>query len=84
MICTVMFWEWCYDQWHDSYEDAPTDGSAWLIDENDNDNHDRLLRGGSWDYAPRHCRSAYRYFNIPGSRLSIIGFRLARSSPRTL
>jgi len=23
-------WEWCLDQWHDSYHGAPTDGSAWM------------------------------------------------------
>ena len=23
-------WEWCLDDWHDSYEGAPEDGSAWL------------------------------------------------------
>jgi formylglycine-generating enzyme required for sulfatase activity len=23
-------WEWCLDHWHDNYEDAPLDGSAWL------------------------------------------------------
>jgi len=23
-------WEWCKDQWHDSYNGAPTDGSAWV------------------------------------------------------
>jgi formylglycine-generating enzyme required for sulfatase activity len=22
-------WEWCLDEWHDSYDGAPTDGSAW-------------------------------------------------------
>ncbi len=22
--------EWCEDDWHDSYKDAPTDGSAWI------------------------------------------------------
>ena len=27
--------EWCLDDWHDNYEGAPGDGSAWL-DENDN------------------------------------------------
>ncbi len=26
-------WEWCLDDWHGSYEGAPEDGSAWLIDE---------------------------------------------------
>ncbi len=24
-------WEWCLDDWHNDYTDAPTDGSAWLI-----------------------------------------------------
>ncbi len=23
-------WEWCKDRWHDYYESAPVDGSAWL------------------------------------------------------
>ncbi len=23
-------WEWCADRWHENYEGAPTDGSAWL------------------------------------------------------
>ncbi|MDC0833807.1 formylglycine-generating enzyme family protein [Geitlerinema sp. CS-897] len=27
-------WEWCEDDWHDNYTGAPTDGSAWI--ENDN------------------------------------------------
>lgn len=22
-------WEWCADNWHEGYENAPTDGSAW-------------------------------------------------------
>lgn len=25
-------WEWCLDDWHDSYESAPADGSAWAKD----------------------------------------------------
>ncbi len=45
-------YEWCADQYHSSYEKAPTDGSAWIESENDNDNHSRLLRGGSWLYDP--------------------------------
>ena len=48
-------WEWCQDNWHDNYNDAPTDGSAWL---GDNKNH--VLRGGSWLNSPWACRSAYR------------------------
>ncbi len=23
-------WEWCEDDWHDNYQGAPTNGSAWL------------------------------------------------------
>ncbi|HEC84091.1 MAG TPA: formylglycine-generating enzyme family protein, partial [Thioploca sp.] len=23
-------WEWCADLWHENYNGAPTDGSAWL------------------------------------------------------
>ena len=23
-------WEWCQDDWHDDYNGAPTDGSAWI------------------------------------------------------
>jgi formylglycine-generating enzyme required for sulfatase activity len=64
--------EWCADNWYDSYQGAPTDGSAW-VDDNDNGYH--LLRGGSWDDYPQNCRSAYRlnyYFDF-GS----VGFRVA-------
>jgi formylglycine-generating enzyme required for sulfatase activity len=50
-------WEWCLDHWHENYEGAPTDGSAWL-DEPDNDRH--ILRGGSWYGKPWHCRTASR------------------------
>ncbi|MEM9092552.1 MAG: formylglycine-generating enzyme family protein [Cyanobacteria bacterium P01_F01_bin.53] len=74
-------WEWCADYWHDSYEGAPTDGSAWL---KDNLQAVRLLRGGSWSDLPRFCRSAFRYPYFPVDRLSFIGFRLSCSAPRTL
>ena len=36
----------------------------------------RLLRGGSWPFNPRNCRSAYRNFNHPDSRNFCIGFRV--------
>ena len=44
-------WEWCEDDWHDNYIGAPTDGSAWLIN-NDNCSHLKCLRGGSWINSP--------------------------------
>ncbi|MBA3921620.1 MAG: formylglycine-generating enzyme family protein [Nostocaceae cyanobacterium] len=85
-------WEWCYDHWHNDYEGAPTDGSAWVNaetaevetkGESENDNQLRMLRGGSWNNDPRNCRSAYRIRNDPDIRLSFIGFRVVVSGART-
>ncbi|MDF5733615.1 MAG: formylglycine-generating enzyme family protein [Rhizonema sp. PD38] len=68
-------WEWCADHWHDNYQGAPTDGNAWT-DRNENDNHRRLLRGGSWHDDPDYCRSACRHWDDPGYDLNVIGFRV--------
>ncbi|MDJ0617482.1 MAG: bifunctional serine/threonine-protein kinase/formylglycine-generating enzyme family protein [Calothrix sp. MO_192.B10] len=66
-------WEWCQDTWDKNYNGAPTNGSAWV---SGNDNDFRLLRGGSWVDIPEGCRSANRFFNIPGGRGDVIGFRV--------
>jgi len=67
-------WEWCADHWHSNYQGAPTDGSAWLID---NDNYSqRMLRGGSWCYYPWVCRGAGRYCVGPDVRFYDFGFRV--------
>jgi eukaryotic-like serine/threonine-protein kinase len=50
-------WEWCEDLWHDNYEGAPTDGSAWI--ENGRNNW-RMMRGGSWRSAARDCKVYHR------------------------
>jgi formylglycine-generating enzyme required for sulfatase activity len=68
-------WEWCLDHWHENYENAPTDGSAWL-DPNAPKNAARLLRGGSWSNVPRDGRSAYRVRDDASYRFNDIGFRL--------
>jgi len=68
-------WEWCLDQWHDNFQGAPADGSAWL-DSSVNKDNKRLLRGGSWNLNPRNCRSAYRHVAHPDNRYSRIGFRV--------
>jgi len=36
-------WEWCADLWHDNYNGAPTDGSAWLENKSDKGNLDYLI-----------------------------------------
>ncbi|MGK7913119.1 MAG: formylglycine-generating enzyme family protein [Synechococcus sp.] len=74
--------EWCLDHWHDSYEGAPNDGSAW-IDGNDDENQSRVWRGGSWANPPRDCRSAYRFYYPRGSDHGI-GFRVVCEEPRSL
>jgi formylglycine-generating enzyme required for sulfatase activity len=73
-------WEWCLDHWHDNYQGAPTDSSAWLSDDK---NARRVLRGGSWCDIPRYFRSAARYYGTPGYRSNIIGFRVVCEIPRT-
>ncbi|MGE5656003.1 MAG: SUMF1/EgtB/PvdO family nonheme iron enzyme, partial [Actinomycetota bacterium] len=66
-------WEWCQDTWHENYNGAPTDGSAW---ETGGDSQYRLLRGGSWNSYPADCRSAFRYHYAPDVRYDPFGFRL--------
>ena len=73
-------WEWCQDHWHDSYDGAPTDGSAW-VSENESDAH--VLRGGSWIGFPRLCRSACRDGGPPVDAYNVIGFRVVCLAPRT-
>lgn len=70
-------WEWVEDWWNDSYQGAPTDGSAWTT----GDYALRVLRGGSYDCEARYMRTAYRLKFTPGFRSSFIGFRLARMLP---
>jgi formylglycine-generating enzyme required for sulfatase activity len=73
--------EWCEDCWHDNYEGAPEDGSAWLTD---NPNTRRVNRGGSWYFSPESCRSASRNYSDPDRRIYDLGFRVSCSAPETL
>ena len=73
-------WEWCEDDWHDSYEGAPNDGSAWV--ESERTEARRLLRGGSWGSIPRHCRSAFRDSRPRDLRDNFVGFRVCCVPPR--
>jgi formylglycine-generating enzyme required for sulfatase activity len=74
-------WEWCADTWHDNYDGAPTDGSVWT--ENGDDNRS-LPRGGSWYFNPFGCRSAFRSISIRRDNLSLNGFRVVCGAGRTL
>jgi len=65
--------EWCLDIYNDNYQSAPTDGSAWLTGK---DNNIKLLRGGSWLYFARVCRSALRGMSARGNHGHNVGFRV--------
>ncbi len=67
--------ELCQDVWHENYDGAPKDGSAWLKGGND---RIRVVRGGLWNLITHPCRVAYRYGYDQDIRSSGIGFRLAR------
>jgi formylglycine-generating enzyme required for sulfatase activity len=68
--------EWVEDSYHDNYNGAPTDGSAWP-----GDGAIRVLRGGSWNYGPQGARVAYRGWFGSSFRSNRYGFRLARTLP---
>ncbi|MDF5713987.1 MAG: SUMF1/EgtB/PvdO family nonheme iron enzyme [Rhizonema sp. NSF051] len=75
-------WEWCADHWHCKYEGDPTQSSA-LIDNDNQTNESRILRGGSWDNHARVCRSACRGNVVePDGRSSDFGFRVVVSAAR--
>jgi eukaryotic-like serine/threonine-protein kinase len=69
-------WEWVEDVWHENYEGAPDDGSAWT---EGGDPNSRLLRGGSWLIRPHGSRSAVRGRSHFGVLNYAIGFRVART-----
>jgi formylglycine-generating enzyme required for sulfatase activity len=68
--------EWLADAWHDRYEGAPDDRSAWL-DNGPRQRSLRVIRGGSWGSDAAGCRSAYRV-GSDGTNMDV-GFRVART-----
>jgi formylglycine-generating enzyme required for sulfatase activity len=65
-------WEWVEDKYHDSYQGAPTDGSARVSGSGSG----CVIRGGSWSCYPGRVRAAYRFGFDPGSAGNRLGFRL--------
>jgi sulfatase modifying factor 1 len=68
-------WEWTQDCYNQSYQGAPTDGSAWQS----GDCSQRVRRGGGFEDDPRLVRSAGRR-SIPSVRKFNLGFRVARTN----
>ncbi len=63
-------WEWCSD-WYGSYSSSsqnnPTGAGSGEY---------RVLRGGSWSYCARYCRTSDRGGNTPSYRDDYYGFRV--------
>ena len=68
-------WQWTADCWHDGYQGAPADGSAWVS----GDCSLRVVRGGAWSTAAWALRAAGRDANRTSYRASDVGFRVARA-----
>lgn len=65
------------DCWHENYNNAPSNGEAWM-NENNGNCEGAVFRGGSWGYLPNNLRSAARLAGIRARRYSILGFRLVQ------
>ena len=65
-------WEWCEDDWHDNYDNAPNDGSTWVS----KSESVKVRRGRSWLPSPFYCRSAFRFSDPYRDLYHDIGFRV--------
>jgi len=76
-------WEWIEDCYHENYNGAPPDGSAWTTDCVSNfylePGSHHLLRGGSWGNGLMNFRSAFRLADQTDHRNIGYGFRVART-----
>jgi formylglycine-generating enzyme required for sulfatase activity len=80
-------YEWTEDCWHDNYNGAPTDGSAWMCDDKVRNAPlscreggnciGHVLRGGTW--SADDVRSASRRWSTNVDRQGSTGFRVART-----
>ncbi|TAF10610.1 MAG: serine/threonine protein kinase, partial [Nostocales cyanobacterium] len=69
-------WEWCEDVWRRNYDNAPTDGSAFLSRTRGDM---KVIRGGSWRIIPHYCRSAKRSRCGKEFKDNELGFRVVLS-----
>jgi formylglycine-generating enzyme required for sulfatase activity len=67
--------EWVDDKWQNNYKHAPGRRGTWLEGPRVGSVH--VIRGGSWSFAAKGCRSAYRRGWTSDFRYRNLGFRLA-------
>ncbi len=75
--------EWCLDEWVNSYDGAPTDGSVRGNISFHEADKQRLLRGGSWYDNASDCRSAKRFYLAASYSSRNFGFRVMCLPSRT-
>jgi serine/threonine protein kinase/formylglycine-generating enzyme required for sulfatase activity len=67
-------WEWCWDGWNEKY-----DAKSPAVDSTGAPGvPDRVFRGGSWISKADLVRASFRHGYTPLSRISDMGFRVAR------
>jgi formylglycine-generating enzyme required for sulfatase activity len=67
-------WEWCSD-WYSYYRQGTVSDPTGPMN-----GTGRVSRGGCWSSGAASCRSTFRYWHVPSSRIIGLGFRLALSS----
>jgi formylglycine-generating enzyme required for sulfatase activity/DnaJ-domain-containing protein 1 len=70
-------YQWVQDCYHDSYQNAPTDGSVWM--QSCEHSGSRVARGGSWNSFSLYLGATGRSWGNTVHRNSNLGFRLART-----
>jgi formylglycine-generating enzyme required for sulfatase activity len=73
-------WEWCSDDWVETYKDTPGDGRAYRS----RSSSLKVLRSGSWSDLAFLTSSALRDWSIPEFRANYMGFRILRALPFSL
>ena len=81
-------WEWCADQYHQSYATKPDNikenGSIAWRDNNITNASSIIRRGGSWCRDPLVCSSAYRGRSVAEICNHDIGFRVVCDLPQSV
>jgi formylglycine-generating enzyme required for sulfatase activity len=75
--------EWCFDSWHDSYEGAPTDGSAWspfaytlITSDHSMKGYWKVARGSSFLHIPQASQDGTRSYEVASAGYWSHGFRI--------
>jgi len=68
-------WEWVEDGYAEYPKGGATEEATRAAE-----GGARVLRGGGWQHDASACRAAIRYALAPGTAVSYLGFRVARTS----